>query len=171
MIKIIDNFLPNSLHKRLQTLMTSADFPWYFITGVTTSADQDYYFIHNLFGCAREGIESPFFSEFEVLLHFIEDRLKFRTDKLLRIKCNMYTNQNINLSHDSHTDHRFPHYTAIYYINTNNGPTTVGDKDVESIENRLVLFDGLIHHNSNLQTDTAARINININMQGEFIST
>ena len=83
----------------------------------------------------------------------------------------MYTNQNINLSHDSHTDHRFPHYTAIYYINTNNGPTTVGDKDVESIENRLVLFDGLIHHNSNLQTDTAARINININMQGEFIST
>lgn len=170
MIKIVDNFLPETLHKRIQTLMLSANFPWYFITGVTSNQDNNYYFVHNLFGCAQEGIESPFFNEFEVLLHFIEEKLKFRTDQLLRIKCNMYTNQNINLSHDSHTDHGFPHYTAIYYINSNNGPTTVGDQIVDSVENRLVLFDGLIMHNSNLQTDSAARININLNMLGEFLT-
>ena len=109
MIQIVDNFLPKSLHKKMQMLLQSPDFPWYFITGVTTGKNEDYYFIHNLFGCAREGVESPFFSEFDVLLHFIEDKLKFQTDTLLRIKCNMYTNQNINLAHDSHTDHQFPH--------------------------------------------------------------
>jgi|TARA_B110000908_G_C10128243_1_gene390926 hypothetical protein len=171
MIKIVDNFLPESLHTRIQDLMTGANFPWYLVTGVTTSDDDNYYFIHNLFGCTTKGVESPFFSEFEILLHFIEDKLKFQTDKLLRIKCNMYTNQNINLSHDSHTDHRFPHYTAIYYVNSNNGPTTIGDQAVDSVANRLVLFDGLTLHNSNLQTDSTSRVNINLNMQGKFLTT
>ena len=177
-MQIVDNFLPKSLHKRLQRLMMGSDFPWYFVCGVATDNDLDYYFNHNVFGCKEHShngfmnraVESPYLSEFEVLLHFIEEKLKFQTNELLRIRCNMYTNQNINLSHDQHVDHKIPHYTAIYYINTNNGPTTIGDQDVESIENRLVFFDGLIPHNSNLQTDVAQRININLNMIGEFLS-
>ena len=178
MIKIVDNFLPDGLHKRLQRVMMSAEFPWYFAHGVSSPDDQNYYFIHNVFGCRERmqngtpswGVESTYFNEFETILYFIEEKLKFQTHNLLRIRCNLYTNQNINLAHGSHTDHEIPHYTAIYYINNNNGPTTIGDKNVESVENRIVFFDGLIPHNSNLQTDVAERINININVQGEYLT-
>ena len=179
MIKIVDNFLPETLHRRIQRVMMGAEFPWYFVHGVSTPQDPNYYFIHNVFGCkehvqngiSHRNIESSYFSEFEVLLYFIEEKLKFQTHDLLRIKCNLYTNQNINLSHQSHVDHEIPHHTAIYYVNNNNGPTTIGDQNVDSVENRLVLFDGLTPHNSNLQTDVAERININLNMVGKFLTT
>ena len=98
----------------------------------------------------------------------IEEKLKFRTSELLRIKCNLYTNQNTRLAHKAHTDFEVPHYTALYYVNTNNGPTTIGGKNVDAVENRLLFFEGSEIHNSNLQTDTNVRINVNINIQGEF---
>jgi len=175
MVHIVDNFLPPSLHQRFQNMMLGAEFPWYFVKGVTDHTDNNYYFIHNVYGCIDKGngfrdVESPYFKDIEVLLFFIEEKLKFQIHDLHRIKCNMYTNQNINLAHGKHTDHQEPHYTAIYYLNDNNGPTTVGDQDVNSVANRLVFFDGLTLHNSNLQTDVAERVNININMTGEFLS-
>jgi hypothetical protein len=180
MVHIVDNFLPQSLHLRFQNMMMGAEFPWYFVRGVTDHTDDNYYFIHNVYGCKEHNrgngvnyreIESPYFRDIEILLFFIEEKLKFQTHDLLRIKCNMYTNQNINLAHGTHVDHEQPHYTAIYYLNNNNGPTTIGDQNVDSIANRLVLFDGLTPHNSNLQTDVAERININLNMIGKFLTT
>lgn len=178
MVHIVDNFLPEIAFRRFENLMMGAEFPWYFVRGVADHTDTNYYFIHNVFGCMEHDkgdgfkyrdIESPYFKEMEILLHFIEEKLKFQTHNLLRIKCNLYTNQNINLAHKQHVDHQQPHYTAIYYVNSNNGPTTIGDQDVESVANRLVLFDGLTPHNSNLQTDVAERININMNMVGKFL--
>ena len=179
MVQIVDNFLPEILFRKFQTLMMGAEFPWYFVRGVSDHTDNNYYFIHNVFGCLEHDkgdgfkyrdIESAYYKDMEILLHFIEEKLKFQTHNLLRIKCNLYTNQNTNLAHPQHIDHEQPHYTAIYYVNDNNGPTTIGDQDVESVANRLVLFDGLTPHNSNLQTDTIERININLNLVGRFLS-
>tara|TARA_B110000908_G_scaffold4622_1_gene5997 strand:+ start:831 stop:1373 length:543 start_codon:yes stop_codon:yes gene_type:complete len=179
MVQIVDNFLPANLFARFQHLMMGAEFPWYFVLGVADHKDDDYYFIHNVYGCKEHDngdgqkyrdVESQYFKDFEMLLHFIEEKLKFQTHELLRIKCNLYTNQNVEKAHAPHIDMEIPHHTAIFYLNSNNGPTTIGDQDVESVANRLVLFDGLTPHNSNMQTDVAERINININMRGEFLS-
>ena len=180
MVHIVDDFLPANLHAQLQNLMMGYEFPWHFSRAVSHKQDKgQYYFVHNVYGCSETDrsydapgiVESRYFEKMEAIIHFIEEKLKFQTHRLLRIRCNMYTNQNINVAHDQHVDHQQPHMTAIYYLNTNNGPTTIGDEDVESVANRLVLFDGLIEHNSNLQTDVPQRVNININMIGKFLST
>ena len=102
MVQIVDNFLPANLFARFQHLMMGAEFPWYFVLGVADHKDDDYYFIHNIYGCKEHDngdgqkyrdVESQYFKDFEMLLHFIEEKLKFQTHELLRIKCNLYTNQ------------------------------------------------------------------------------
>ena len=52
-----------------------------------------------------------------------------------------------------HTDTTVPHTSFIFYINTNNGCTLLYDsnrkyviKKIDCIENRVLLFDGLIPH-------------------------
>jgi len=54
--------------------------------------------------------------------------------------------------------------TAIFYINTNNGWTNFknGDK-VESVENRLVIFDSNLEHEGVTCTDEIRRLVINFN--------
>ena len=34
MVQIVDNFLPEILFRKFQTLMMGAEFPWYFVRGV-----------------------------------------------------------------------------------------------------------------------------------------
>ena len=56
------------------------------------------------------------------------------------------------------------HKTAIFYINSNNGFTVLeNDTKIESIENRLLLFNGSKKHHSTSCTNSGARININFN--------
>ena len=68
-------------------------------------------------------------------------------------------------SHTKHTDIKnFKKYeTAIYYLTTTNGSTTIGDKKVKDKENRIVFFDGKTKHNANIQTDKTERLVINFN--------
>jgi hypothetical protein len=50
-------------------------------------------------------------------------------------------------------------------VNTNNGYTMFDDGEkVSSLENRLLVFNGLEKHCSVVQTDTSARFIININI-------
>ena len=66
--------------------------------------------------------------------------------------------------HNNHVDYPFPHKGAIFYLNTNNGLTILEDKvEVESIENRLLLFDSSKQHKSTTCTDDKCRINVNFN--------
>lgn len=167
MIQIIDNFLPPAYFQQLTKLTTGNTFPWAFRNGVESDSDNDYFFTNQIMNF-EDGITSDYWGQFYPLEVLIEEKLNFKVDKLLRIKCNLYTNQNKNLAHTPHTDFSFPHYTALFYVNTNNGPTTINNEVVESVANRLVFFDGLLTHNSNLQTDTNSRINININITGNF---
>ena len=54
--------------------------------------------------------------------------------------------------------------TAIYYLNTNNGFTKFenGDK-VNSVANRMVIFDSNLKHTGTSCTDAHARMLINFN--------
>ena len=59
----------------------------------------------------------------------------------------------------------FPNITtAVYYINTNNGWTEFenGDK-VESVANRIVIFDSNTMHTGTTCTDEKVRVLINFN--------
>ena len=53
--------------------------------------------------------------------------------------------------------------TAIFYLNTNNGGTRFENDFVQSVANRLVLFDGPLLHETVVQTDSNVRMLYNIN--------
>lgn len=137
----------------------SNEFPFYYNDGITDKSGKktdDFYFTHTLYNNNKP--QSNF-------LHLVDPILnKLNMRSLLRVKCNLYPNVGKNIKHPLHLDYNFEHKAAIFYLNTNNGPTYFSDgSHVDAVQNRLVLFDGLVFHSSSLCTDKKIRVNININ--------
>ena len=89
---------------------------------------------------------------------------KIEVKALIRVKANLYTYAGTQIEHGFHRDQTYSHKGAILTINSNNGYTLFKDgTKIESIENRLLLFDPSEEHSSATCTDSAKRINININ--------
>ena len=88
---------------------------------------------------------------------------------LIKIKSNLVTRTPTIVEHGYHIDlpdlkeyHNTK--TAILYMNTNNGYTKFEDGSiVESVENRLVVFDSRIKHSGTTCTDEKTRVVINFN--------
>jgi predicted nuclease of restriction endonuclease-like RecB superfamily len=60
--------------------------------------------------------------------------------------------------------------TGIYYCNTNNGYTAFEDGDqIESVQNRLVLFPSNMKHSGSTCTDVNSRVAININFIPRYV--
>jgi len=175
-IEIFDNFLSHFTHQRIsETLLDNRNFPYYYHSYVVLKTDDEIndvdqvLFGHGLYN-DRE-IKSHYFHT--IGLPFI-DKLEIDEGNLLRIKINMNLNHGKHVFSDYHVDYShsiineedkpFNFKTAIYYVNTNNGYTEfeTGEK-VESVANRLVVFDGTIKHRGVTQTDTKCRSVININ--------
>ena len=86
-------------------------------------------------------------------------------DRILRIRSSLYPRRDNQKPDPFHVDYNFEHKVCIFYVNTNNGFTLFENgKKVNSIANRLMIFDGLEKHCSVVQTDTTARYIININL-------
>lgn len=86
---------------------------------------------------------------------------------LVQVRANLTLKTNKPAESSWHMDYNYSNgKTAIFYLNTCNG-FTILDKDkqikINSIENRIVVFDNNTHHKSFLQTDTNRRIILNIN--------
>ena len=158
MMKIIDNFLSEKELELMKTvMMRKQDMPWYYNDYIASERTDDpmYYFTHTFFG--RNG-KSNWFYIIEPILNYIDHR------ELIRCKANMYPSTPVITHHDPHVDLEYEHKGAIFYINTNNGVTVLEDgTEIESIENRLLLFDSSKKHNSTSCTDAKVRVNINFN--------
>jgi hypothetical protein len=163
---IIDDFLPNSLHNDLHNLLLGERMSWTYMPAATSpDSPNEFYFVHKVI--SQEHC-SPVFNDVKPVLYFMDDKLRFVIDNILRINCTLCTNQGRVIPQSMHVDFDAPHFTGIYYINTNNGPTVIEDTKVDSVANRFVLFDGLKKHAATIQDDTLARVNIVFNMQGHF---
>ena len=82
----------------------------------------------------------------------------------VKANCNVRT-QNI-VRHGFHVDvpTNYDSKTAILYINTNNGYTEFENGErVESVANRLVLFDSELKHTGTTCTDQQRRVVLNLN--------
>jgi len=159
MTKVIDNFLEPEKFAIIKEIVGGPDFPWYyqeFINEFHTKKDKDCYFTHVFFNTAVG------YSAFYNAVKPIVARLGLRAP--IRIKGNLYPRTKKIETHKSHIDVSYPSKAAIFYINTNNGSTILEDgKKIDSIENRLLLFDGHKPHRSTSCTNEKARININFN--------
>lgn len=161
--EMFDDFLDKHHFEFVKQYLTSSHFPWYFQPAVAM-ADQEtleeFYFTHMLFN-ADTRIRSSFYSVIKPILE------KLNVATLIRVKANLYTNLGHPLVHKSHVDFPFEHIGAIFYINTNNGCTVLDNGvQIESKENRLLIFDASKPHQSTHCTDQKVRININFNYFG-----
>ena len=162
--KVIDNFLPyvdaNSLHFNL---LEDPNFPWFLVNGVLVEKDEyyknDFQFVHSFL--YENGAKGPFYNYIAPLL------LALNPKKVYRIKANLNPIADSIFEHGYHVD--FPDLnikTAVYYVNSNNGYTKFKDGDiVESVANRVLIFDSQMQHTGSTCTDKNYRCVININYE------
>ena len=160
-MKVIDNFLEDeSLLRKMQSVILGKEFTWIYTDEVSSPWDKSgFLFCHPMF-FIEKGQESKFYD----LMFPLIGRLKF--NNILRIKVNAYTKTHENVKHGFHRDFPYDHKVALFSLNTNNGGTEFKNGEFyNSVENRLLMFDGAEEHRSVTQTDTNLRVNININYQ------
>ena len=80
-----------------------------------------------------------------------------------RIKVNVYPNTETVREHADHTDKPYFIKAALFGLNTCDGYTTIGEKKLPSVANRIYFFDASKPHRSSTTTDTELRYNINFN--------
>jgi hypothetical protein len=88
--------------------------------------------------------------------------LKF--ENVLRVKGNLYTNQNKSIEHVLHRDVEDSlnkYIIGVYNVNTCNGYTKVENKKIISLGNQMILFDNKEKHCGSVQTDKKRRMVIN----------
>lgn len=186
MIKIIENFAPNSLQQDILAVLSDHDnFPWNYTDVVSGDSLNEhnklllYGLSHNAYSSHPTVKKSKFFKVFLPLVYFIEDRTGITVNQLLRIRAGMQTvvDINKNILHPPHVDYTSPHKTLIYYANESDGETvfykekytgeTIEDFHIDQVVSpkmgSAVLFDGLTYHSSSSPTITNSRLAITIN--------
>jgi hypothetical protein len=157
--KIIDNYLDHEQADEIENVLLTNNFPWFYNKELTYKDNLDekyFYFIHMFY--AQYQPQSNFFYLVEPIIKKLDPRA------IIRIKGNLYPSFDHFAEGENHVDYTFDHAGAIYYVNTNNGYTMLNDEiKVDSIKNRLLIFEPQIVHKSVGCTDQKVRANINFN--------
>jgi len=155
--KRIDNFLSEEDFIPLKDTLNGFNFPWYFNDEICYEGDGLYQFTHTFF---EESTRSPH-SDFYPLVECFLDKLEVK--ELIRIKANLNVKTHVPIQTGYHID--CPDMTtAVFYLNTNNGGTELNKTTfVESVANRIVIFDSNIQHTGVTCTDQKKRIVLNFN--------
>ena len=163
--KVVDNFLPPEEFKLVEDIFLYDSghiwFPWYFAGHVGTrdikGESDGFYFMHNFYD--EEARLSEFIYTLEELIFS-----KINMQKLIRAKANLFPKTENLITYQMHIDQDEPHKGAIFYLNTCNGFTVLGDgTKIDSIANRMLFFDSSKPHASTNCTDVPRRVNFNIN--------
>jgi hypothetical protein len=158
--EVIDNYLPKEQFEAIRgMMMDNKELSWFYVPDVTehkVEIEKTMYFSHLFYDSYRP--TSQFLSGIYSLIQ------KLNPKALIRVKGNLYPNIGERRLDVAHKDYPFEHKGAIYYVNTNNGPTVLDDgTEIEAVENRILFFEPHKMHNSFYCTDQKVRVNININ--------
>ena len=155
--EIIDNFLEPEKFKILTDTILGSAFPWYVTEDIAYTKNFDQWALtHKFYGNYEPA--SGLFQELSVVL----DKLQIKS--LIRIKANLYPKTDKLIEHDFHIDYEYPHKSGLYSLNTNNGFTIMEDGErIESVANRMIIFDASKFHKSTTCTDENFRANIVFN--------
>jgi len=164
-MKIIDNFLSTNDFQMLKKNVFETYFPWYLSMGVVDGENPNFEPKYN-YQMYHTFYDQPLTvsREFEYL-HPIFNILK--PSVLIRAKLNLTPNAPKNIEYGYHCDLTGKlaenATTAVFYLNTNNGYTKVGDNIVETVENRIVCFPANTPHTGATCTDEQFRVALNLN--------
>lgn len=162
---IIDNFLSQSDFQPIKNTIESPNFPWNY-SNLNRAKERQYFksqYVHLFMSGYGEdsGLQSQYLNILNPIITFLAP------EKILRIKCNAGQKTDKVLFCGWHKDW-FDKltYSAIYYVNTNNGYTAFknGNK-IGSVANRLVIFNSNLDHSSATSTNVKRRIVINFVFQ------
>ena len=154
--KVIDNFLDEKYFNSLVSLLE--DIPWFFQPEVVAGIPENKIFLlYHLFYAQN----APTGTNYEILFPLLQ---KLGVNCLMRIKANLYPNTEKLHEHPMHRDFEFSNTSALLSLNTCDGYTKLKDgTKIDSIANRMVIFDSGEEHCSTTTTNVSARYNININ--------
>lgn len=171
-MNVIDNFLSPSDFDVLKNLIVcSSKFPWfyskvlnpeYMVDGGKVDCEEvyNYQFSHMIYNNNLQQSEY-----YEIVYPFID---QLRIDSLVKCKINFNPRCEKIIEHGMHYDYPFKCLTAVYYFNTNNGYTKFETGEiVNSVENRIVVFDSKTLHTGSTCTDKQGRYVMNINFFAE----
>lgn len=167
--KIIDNFLSEEFYNYLSKDLKGEDIPWFFryedtskksILNKTNNGFFSFCYYNNL------RPDHPLFDK-----HIVPILKKLNVISCLQVRANLTVRDKDHLESGFHTDcveEKSPCIeTAILYLTTCNAKTVlkIGEKKVfiDSLENRLLLFDNSIQHKVIYQNDCHKRYVINFN--------
>ena len=166
----IDNFLDNSEWIQIKNLILyNPDFPLYFqqsVTGLEDNCFKDGFWNYALKHVFYRN-NKPLSKHFETIYDIFWPKFKLILDckTLIRAKLNMFPYTPELKEYDQHVDLKYQHFGAVFYLNTCDGFTRIGENTkVDSIENRMLFFDPSVPHNSTSTTNTPVRYNINFNL-------
>ncbi len=157
--QVIDNFLPEKQFKMLQDIMMSNYFPWCYFWGRNEPDEPSDFFFHNFY---RKGEIQPS-GYFNILgpsaQKLVEGGELIRAKAVLTTQTTEHHNSGFHNDYDNIT-------TAVYYLNSCNGWTEFEDGGkVESVANRMLIFDSNLIHGGVSCTDQKTRIVINFNYE------
>ena len=175
--KVIDNFLDKKYFDSLVELFTDKSkthnphMPWYLQTSVEYPKGHKnwkpptakiYYMYHMLYND-----NMPRSSHYDKLIPLLR---KLETSCLIRVKANFYPNTETLHEYQMHEDDDFLHSACVLSLNTCDGYTKFEDgTKINSVANRIVIFDASKKHCPTTTTNDYARFNININyIQEQF---
>ena len=159
---IIDNVLGEVGFNKIIKTVRGHDFPWNLIEyGVSLPGDGSYYFSHEAYDRITKKT-SAYNSLFSNLY------IRLGVNILMRSKLNLtFRTKETYVFYPMHTDYANNESwsTAIFYLNTNNGYTLFEDgTKVDSVANRMVIFDGRMKHTGATHTDDNERFRFLLNI-------
>lgn len=184
--KVIDNVLDEETYRDLKAYFESNTFNWYHYETVNGVRE------HDDLEDKRKHLNLPTdwpnqnLSEEELNYDFMlghrvyADNLLYTNEttwnkirpimnmlqmkSLIRCSINYHPRTHTRLNHSYHTDFPFKQKGALFYINDNDGLTVLEDgTEIESVGNRILLFDASRPHHSTTCTNATRRLNINFN--------
>ncbi len=171
-IRVKDNFLNNRDFILLKEIFFHNNTTWKPNWSIADELEiskednyDDWFLAHMVY--ADYKIESSAFNDIQEKLIAPLQKLEGNNfNALTRIKANFYPHTQVVKEHKPHKDGGFQYKLrgALFAFNTCDGYTGFADgTKVESVENRLILFDALEEHYSTSTSNAQARINLNIN--------
>jgi hypothetical protein len=181
---LIDNCLPQLFFNDIVSRVTDwGKVPYVFVPNTAYPRPEindplDYSFCHMVFD--RGNILSSLHDTLNGALLIMLDSAKISFTRLIRIRVGLITAMDINKRHDPHTDMPARHKTALLYLNTVDGDTTLYNEfhdpnsatkidkwtvqhSIKPEANRALIFDGFQYHSSSTPTTNPYRLIVNYN--------
>jgi hypothetical protein len=192
----VTDFIAPAYENHLLTLFSSLKFPWYFNPTLVSpelpiATDTRNISGFNHFLYEEEKPVSTFFETVYPVYLSVPKIKGIRMQKIERMRLNLTLPSTDSAWHLPHIDSPFPHWNAIYYVNTCDGDTvifnetndkfvqrdykTMTDKSLFTVKHRvtpekgkLVVFPGQYYHSSSFTTNSKYRIVLNMNITSVF---